>query len=228
MKLNFSRLFYNYWTNIFIPSYLRYNYYRLFKSIKPFKFQDKNYNYFYHWYNTTWNNERVIEIPIIYNFVKQYPESEILEVGNVLSHYFDIEHDVVDKYEVFNGVINQDIIDYKPSKKYDLIISISTLEHVGWDEKPRNPNKIFLAIENLKNCLSTNGKLVLTLPLGLNPFLDKFLETGAIKFTENHYFKRINRANEWIQVNSDFYKGKFGYPFPAANVVFLGIYYSEY
>jgi len=35
-----------------------------------------------------------------------------------------------------SGVINQDVVDYIPSEKYDLIIGISTLEHVlmmGYD-----------------------------------------------------------------------------------------------
>ena len=36
--------------------------------------------------------------------------------------------------------------------KYDLIVTISTLEHVGWDEEPRDPSKVLRAIENLKSC----------------------------------------------------------------------------
>lgn len=226
MNFKLSRLLFNYWTTIFIPSYLRFNYYRIFKSIKPFNFQGKNYKYFYHWYNTTWNNERVVEIPIICKYVNEYKNSEILEVGNVLSHYFNINHDVVDKYEIADGVINQDVVDYKPSKQYDLIISISTLEHVGWDETPRNPNKIFSALKNLKGCLSPGGKLIVTIPIGLNPVLDKFIETGKIRFTENYYLKRVNRANEWIDLKSNFHSGTFDHPFPAGNVLFLGVYYK--
>jgi hypothetical protein len=221
-----SRIINNYWTTIFIPSYLRFCYYRIFKSIKPLKFQGKSYRYFYHWYNTTWNNERAVEIPIICKFIEEYKNHEILEIGNVLPHYFKFNHDVVDKYEKADGVINQDVADFKPSKRYDLIISISTLEHVGWDENPRDPNKIFPALENLKNCLIPGGKLVVTIPMGLNPVLDKFLETGAIKFTENYYLKRINKENEWVELTSTYCGGKFGRPFTAANVLFLGIYHK--
>jgi hypothetical protein len=81
-------------------------------------------------------------------------------VGNVLSHYFSVNHDVVDKYEKAEGVINRDIIDFHPSKEYDLIISISTLEHVGWDEDIsdhkilHDPSKILRAIENLRGLLA--------------------------------------------------------------------------
>ena len=71
---------------------------------------------------------------------------KILEVGNILSHYFSVNHDIVDKYEKDVDVINQDIIDYHPNKKYDLIVSISSLEHVGEDETPREPKKILYAL----------------------------------------------------------------------------------
>jgi len=51
----------------------------------------------------------------------------------VLSHYFAVKHDIVDKYEIAPSVVNEDLVNFKPGKKYDLIVSISTLEHVGWD-----------------------------------------------------------------------------------------------
>ncbi len=227
MKFKRPRIIYNYWTTIFIPSYLRFNYYRLFKSIKPLKFQGEEYKYFYHWYNTTWNNERAVEIPVVCKLMDEYKYFELLEIGNVLSHYFKLDHDVVDKYEKANGVINEDVVEFHPSKKYDLIISISTLEHVGWDETPKDPNKILVAIENLKNLLMSGGKLIITVPIGLNLYLDKFLETGKVKFNENYYFKRISPENEWIELGSDFSKAKLNHPFASANVLFLGIYHKD-
>jgi ubiquinone/menaquinone biosynthesis C-methylase UbiE len=75
-----------------------YNYYRIFKSWRKLRFQQKEYKYFYHKYNTTWRNERVVEIPIVWDIVKAYTEN-ILEVGNVLSHYFAVNHVIIDKYE---------------------------------------------------------------------------------------------------------------------------------
>lgn len=46
-------------------------------------------------------------------------------------------------------------------KKYDfLIISISTLEYVGWNEDPRDPGKVIRAIENLLELLSPSGKII--------------------------------------------------------------------
>ena len=56
------------------------------------------------------------------------------------------------------------------------IVSISTIEHVGWDETPRGLNKIPLALENLTGCLASGGEIVVTLPLGYNAYLDKLLK----------------------------------------------------
>lgn len=126
---------------------LPYFYCKIFKSLNKFTFKGEKYKYFCHRYNDSWGNERSIEVPIVKKIINNYHCEEILELGNVLSHYFKICHDVVDKYEKGEGVINQDVVDYNPFKKYKLIISISTLEHVGWDEEPRDPKKSFLCVE---------------------------------------------------------------------------------
>src|SRR3990172_4116095 len=107
-------------------------YYGKLGGSRTFVFRDKTYHYFYHTYNPTWRNERCVETPIIWSIVKRSKEANILEVGNVLSHYFDTNHDVLDKYERAPGVINEDVVEFKSNKRYDLIVSISTLEHVGW------------------------------------------------------------------------------------------------
>ena len=182
-------------------------YYTYLKTPKTFIFQETSYNYFYHIYNSTCLNERAVELPIIWKIIKEYEDKKILEVGNVLSHYFSFQHDIVDKYEKGSGIINKDIVDFHPSQKYDLIVSISTLEHVGWDEKPKDPRKILIALENLKKCLASKGKMVVTLPLGYNLALDKFLEEGNIEFTEQYYLKRIQGTNEWKEVGWDEVKG---------------------
>jgi len=153
----------------------------LFKNRK-FHFKNKKINYFHHSYNSTWANERAIEIPLIQNFLKG-EQGRILEVGNVLSHYMEINWDVLDKYENSEFVINEDLVNFKPSKKYKKIISISTLEHVGFDELPKDNTKILKAIENLKsNCLMKGGSFIFTVPIGWNPDLDILLEKRKICF----------------------------------------------
>ena len=176
-------------------------FYTKFKSSRTFTFQGNKYRYFYHNYSITWDNERSVEIPIIWKIIKKYESKKILEIGNVLSHFFHINHDIVDKYEKGKGVINQDVIDYRPNKKYELIISISTLEHVGWDEIPRDPLKILKAIENLKNLLKPRGKIVITLPVGHSSILDNLLDINKLNFTKKYHMKRKSRSNRWKEVN---------------------------
>ncbi len=200
------------------------NYYKKYKSKRSFVFQGKSYRYFYHEYNTTFNNERCVEIPIIWDYVKENKGKRILEVGNVLSHYFPIDHDVVDKYERAEGVINQDIVDFSPGKRYDLIVSISTLEHVGWDEDEKEPKKILKAVKHLKELLSPGGKMVVTLPIGYNPVMDRLLEEGILRFDKTYFLKRITRDNEWVETDWDGVRNaRYGRPFPNANGLVIGI-----
>ena len=206
---------------------LLYWYYIAFRSARTFTFQGRHYNYFFHSYNTTWNNERTVEVPIVRNFIGDGGK-RILEVGNVLSHYFHVNYDVIDKYEKAHGVINEDVVDFQPSKKYDLIVSISTLEHVGWDENSRDPKKILKAIENLRRCLAPKGKIVATLPLGFNPEVDRLIEEKKIGFTRQYCLKRVSPLNKWVEVSYEEIKGsKIHDPFPNANGLVVGVIEKE-
>lgn len=199
--------------------------YKIFKSGKKFTFQGKSYPYFYHRYGYTWLAERAIEIPIVWGLVSQYSHQKILEVGNVLSHYFDVNHDIVDKYEKGHGVINQDIVNFRPDKKYDLIVSISTLEHVGWDETPSKSKKVLKAMKNLKRLLTPKGKIVVTLPLGYNTNVDRLLKTNRLGFTKKYYLKRISQDNTWQEVSWEDVKNvKYSNPFSCANGLVIGVY----
>jgi hypothetical protein len=186
-------------------------YYRHLKRNKlTFTYHGKTYSYFYHSYNTTWKNERSLEVPIIWGMVEENRDKRILEIGNVLKHYFSCQHDVVDLFEKYPGVINEDIIEFRPSQKYDLVVSISTFEHIGWDEKPRQPEKLLAAIQNLIiNVIAPVGRLVITVPLGYNTELDKFLAEGKINFTHITCFRRFSpRTNEWEEAAWNEIRGK--------------------
>jgi len=175
---------------------------RLTGSPPSFTFRGKRYRHFWHRYNATWRNERAVEIPIALDFIRAARGGSILEVGNVLSHYVPVWHEVVDKYEKAAGVQNEDICDFRPGRKYDLILSISTLEHVGFDEGPTDETKVLRAFKNLRCLLAPNGKLVATIPLGYNPALDRLIEEGSISFTECAYLKRMPDRNQWREAGA--------------------------
>tara|TARA_Y100000310_G_scaffold204358_1_gene204618 strand:- start:6532 stop:7242 length:711 start_codon:yes stop_codon:yes gene_type:complete len=176
----------------------------IFVKSKKFSFNGKRYPYFYDPYNHTWLNERSIEVPIILNEMKKC-KGKILEVGNVLAHYEKLDHDVLDKYEKSEGVINEDAVSFTTNKKYDLIASISTVEHIGWDEPEKSSDKIPRTIENLKKCLNEKGKIIATVPMGYNPHLDKLIDEGMIKHI---YFLKRKFPNRWCQVSYRKVKGE--------------------
>lgn len=157
---------------------------------KHFTYNEKNYAYFYHPYNHTWANERAVEVPIVMSQVTK--AKNILEIGNVLRSYFPLKHTVIDKYEKGQHILNEDAVDFKLNKKFDLIVSISTIEHVGWDEQIKDATKIPRTIAHLKKHLTKNGKLLITVPVGYNPHLDALLRQGilgaSISYLERGWF----------------------------------------
>ncbi|HEX3272673.1 MAG TPA: hypothetical protein VHR15_18660 [Ktedonobacterales bacterium] len=179
----------------------RLAYYKALKGRRTFTFQGATYKYLFRRYNSTYGNERAVEIPIAMAEVGKYAEDRVLEVGNVLAHYYPHHHQVVDKYERADGVMNADIVDFQPEKRYDLIVSISTLEHVGWDEEPRDPPKLLRAVERLATLLAPGGKGLITLPIGYNAALDGFLHEGRVPFTSVGYLLRITDDNQWREAS---------------------------
>jgi SAM-dependent methyltransferase len=185
-----------------------------------FQVGQRSYPYFVHPYNRTWTNERIVEVPLTMEVVRRYQGKMILEFGNVLGHYESFQHDIVDKYETSAGVINEDVISFEPQAPYDLIVSISTLEHVGWDEYPRDSTKISRALAHLKKCLKPGGFLFMTVPLGYNPEHDEFLRKNPQLFDRMTFIKRQDVANHWSEAKAaDSWGARYSDPFPAANVI---------
>jgi len=165
---------------------------------RMFSFNGSTYPYFIHWYNHTWDNCRAIEIPIFREMLQRYSDRRILEVGNVLSHYQQISHDVLDKYEQQIGVMNNDVAFFNPEDKYDVVLSCSTLEHVGFDEPEKDPLKFIIAVENIKkNVLKPGGVLFFSIPYGYNPWLDVILRDHLIGFDSLMCYRRSS-GNQWI------------------------------
>ena len=205
-------------------SYFYYPYKKIFKSSETFEFQGKKLNYFFHLYNATCRSERAIEVPIIMDIINNNKSKTILELGNVLSHYYSFEHDILDKYDKSRKVIRQDVVDFKSTKKYDLIVSISTIEHIGWDESPRDDTKIEKTIKALEDCLAPNGRIVITFPQGYNDRLDELDKNKKLHFDEKYCLIRMSKNNLWKEIPwSEDCKKKFGKPYNNANALIIGI-----
>jgi len=190
-----------------------------------FEFLGRKYDCFYHPYNMTWENERCVEVPLAWEGMQAAKGKRILEIGNVLSHYCDAKHDILDKYEVDENVINSDIVGYSPAEKYDLVVSISTLEHVGWDETPREPDKILAAFSSIEGLCADGGKALVTIPLGYNPKADYLIaQEGRLPKWKWGFLKRVG-ADEWKEVGAGETKGVlFNKPYRCANCVAVGTF----
>lgn len=125
----------------------------------------------------------------------------MLEVGNVLAHYGLVrERSIVDKYEREGAVLNVDVCDFNPSDRFDAIVSISTLEHVGWDEHPRDPPKVDRAMLHLQSLLAPGGAMLITCPLGANAYLDRQIRSASYAARSVTFMSKGRRG--WHQVSA--------------------------
>ena len=189
---------------------------RLHKGRRTFTLGGASYRYLLHNYNRTYWNERAVEVPIVLRVVER-ERGAILEIGNVLGHYGHTSHDVLDKYESGPGVINADVADWSPGRRYDLIVSISTLEHIGWDEE-RDAGKVARVIERIRTWLAPRGLAVVTWPLGYNPSIDALIDTRT--FAAIGFLARVSADNRWAESDRDGIRGAaYGSPFPLGNAI---------
>jgi hypothetical protein len=171
-----------------------------------FAFQGRTYRLLAHRHNHTWLNERAVEVPLAREAVEKHREARVLEVGNVLAHYGCRGHDVLDRYERAPGVINADILEWTPESPYDLIVSVSTLEHVGWDEEPRDAELAVAAVRRLTGMLTPGGVLWATIPAGYNPALDDAILVGQAGFHAVGALRR-DQPGRWREVSPEMLRG---------------------
>ncbi len=153
-------------------------------------------------HNKTWRTSRTIEVPIVRDLVKR-SGSRILEVGNVLQNYYEIHHQVLDRWDTTGDAIHEDAATLRTREPYDLIVNISTLEHIGQDEPERDPAKACRAVEKLLHNLAPGGTMVATFPLGYNSALDKGLREQTLPFNHYQYMEQVSRFNRWSEISSE-------------------------
>jgi hypothetical protein len=196
---------------------------------RPFRYKGEDLPYVYHRYNMTWASERCVEVPIGRWWAGRFDAGAVLEVGNVLSHYGPVQHQILDKFEKGAGVINEDIVTFRPAKKYELIFSISTFEHIGFDDEAEGSSatKILEAIEACRKLLSPSGTLVITIPINYNPELDELISTGRLP-SKNRTFLFRRGYTDWVETDqASALKARYKAPFPYANAVMVAEFASS-
>jgi hypothetical protein len=178
-----------------------------------------DYDYLWHPAEETWRSERAVEIPIGLAALAAADPRRTLEVGNVLRRYArpPAAHEVIDKYEHAPGVVSADALTFSGGP-YDLIVSISTLEHVGYDEAPRDAGKAARAIANLRGLLTAGGELLATIPIGYNRDLDDVLRDGSLEARVS-YLARVGELR-WKQIGARDTSEIHGWPWPGADAVY--------
>lgn len=208
-----------------VAEHLEYPVMRKRRSGKRFRFFGEELPFAYHLYSQTWRNERSLEIAVAHHFLRQRPAGRMLELGNVLGHFGYLGHDVIDRYEKVDGIINEDVIGYQADGSYDTVVSISTLEHVRFDEELlKDPHGSSLALESLRAALAPGGRLLVTVPLGYNDGLDDDIRSGRFSFERQACYRRVSTDGDWREVSQE--EGlscRYGSQFDAANAVLVGI-----
>ena len=189
-----------------------------------FDYQGRPLSLAYHRHNATWSNERAVEGPIAEEYLDRYAGKSILEIGHVTPYYFDVHHLIIDKYEKASNsieVINQDFINFETDHIFDLILSISTVEHIGFDDDGDSREKIPLTISKCRSMLRPSGVFLMTVPLGYNPVLDELITTSELGCESVTYIRRDARR-KWARCRKeDALRCEYGRPFAYANCIMV-------
>jgi hypothetical protein len=196
---------------------------------RTFRYKGEELPYIYHRYNMTWASERCVEVAIGRWWAAKFPTGSVLEVGNVLSHYGPVQHQILDKFEKAPGVINKDIVNFCPRTKYELIFSISTFEHIGFDDENEGSSgtKILAAIEACRSLLASSGTLVITIPINYNPQLDELIARERLPPNKRTFLFRRDYT-DWVETDqTTALQAKYKKPFPYANAIMVAEFPSQ-
>jgi hypothetical protein len=165
-----------------------------------------------------WRSERCLEVALAQRVLAGRDPADVLEVGNVLALAGIAGHVVVDKYERAPGVTNTDILGYSPGRRFGLGVSISTLEHVGWDERPPNPDKAARALSHLSDLVDA---LLVTVPVGYHREFEPAMIDGPFDAVEL-FVKTSRRAGWEPRPLADAQRIAYGQPYEFANGLLVG------
>ena len=176
-------------------------------------------------HNVTWANERCVELALARALMEGVRPERLLEVGRVTPHYFQGGHLVVDKYEP--GSLQIDIVDFETRQEFDLILSVSTFEHIAFDEPgaAADPGtiaaRVGAALDRCRALLAPGGLFAITVPLGYNPALDAMIAHDGLGCARATWFKRFARRH-WRRVSrAEAVRARYGSPYAFANAILL-------
>jgi hypothetical protein len=170
-----------------------------------------------------WRHERCVELGLgRFAMARRRPE-DVLEVGNVLPLTGVRGHTVVDKWEKGPGVINEDIVDFAPGRRYGLVVCLSTLEHIGWDEEPQDPDKARVALRVMSDLVEDGGDMLVTIPVGYHRELEHHYVSAEAPFDEVCLLVKQTRLARWEPRPVEERRGiGYGAPYACGNAILVG------
>lgn len=170
-----------------------------------------------------WRSERSVELGLGSRALAGRRLDDVLEVGNVMHGAGVSGHTVVDRYEAGDHVVNEDIVGFDPGRRYSLVLSISTVEHIGWDEQPRDPEKAVVALEHMTRLIEPGGAMLVTVPVGYHPALDDAFVARA-PFERVALLVKVSRLARWEERPlGDRARVRYGAPYANGNAVLVGV-----
>jgi hypothetical protein len=171
-----------------------------------------------------WRTERCVEIALGRRFLAAHQPANVLEVGNVMPLAGFRGHSVLDKYEMGEGVINEDIVGFTPGRSYSLVLSLSTLEHVGLDEEPQDLNKAANALLSMAALVEPDGALVVTIPVGYHRRLEQTFTGADSVFDSVTLLVKTSRMARWEhRPLSLLDRLNYGAPYACGNGLLVGV-----
>ena len=146
-----------------------------------FELDASDYRYLYDRHKFTWLTERAVEVPVAQALVDQHaPDRRARDRQRALALP---PAAALGRRQVRAGpgVLNRDVLDLGGLGRFDLIVAISTLEHVGLGRAARAirqrhsaPSRCCAAL------LAPEGLLAITVPVGYNTAFDAALRSGQV------------------------------------------------
>jgi hypothetical protein len=145
--------------------------------------------------------ERSIELALANIFIKQYGDSEVVEVGAVTPYYWPRRvKTIVDPYDAHSLVTHRE--DWTAHQgEYKAILSISTFEHIGLSDYGLNGDlkKSDLALNKL---LNSDSDFLVTWPAAYNRYLDASVlrRLPTLSNVQLFVWHRDTSGNKWRQI----------------------------
>lgn len=153
-------------------------------------------------YNDAARNERAVEVPIAWQFIVEHaPMIEHvrgLELGDVMGHYFTHSFTTID-LDPAADALHVDILGDTPLRDdFNLVVSISTVEHVHADTRD-GPLR---AIQRLRGLLAPGGAMLVTAAVGAHDRLDDWImgtPFGAMPSRPDRECTLVRNGDGWTQ-----------------------------